>query len=289
MTYTNFVSTRSLFFTLSIASVLVAGSACGGGEGAGDSGPRAADTGNGADAPGLDAPGLGLDAPGLDAPGLDASCMIECAAPPFGCHYDPPPAGECSCGTLVCEDAGTEPGADAWLPPGACRVNADCDAGQFCAGTGCDTDGVCEPMPATCGEIFAPVCGCDGNTYDNACSASAAGVRVASEGMCGSSGGCMSNADCNPAQYCAGTGCDTPGTCVVRPDICRDIYSPVCGCDGATYSNDCYAAGAGVRVGSVGECSSGTCSPPCAPGQTCSLCRGPGGGVWVCLPPGTVC
>jgi hypothetical protein len=66
---------------------------------------------------------------------------------------------------------------------------------------------------------------------------------------------CESNADCNEGEYCAtGRGCDGPGRCVPRPDYCTLDYDPVCGCDGRTYSNDCYAAMNGVNVLHRGLC-----------------------------------
>ena len=36
--------------------------------------------------------------------------------------------------------------------------------------------------------------------------------------------------------------------------VCYEIYSPVCGCDGVTYPNDCYADRLGVISYVTGEC-----------------------------------
>jgi len=36
--------------------------------------------------------------------------------------------------------------------------------------------------------------------------------------------------------------------------VCTENWSPVCGCDGITYSNDCYAENAGVTEWTEGEC-----------------------------------
>jgi hypothetical protein len=44
--------------------------------------------------------------------------------------------------------------------------------------------GVCAPKPIACTQVYRPVCGCDGNTYGNACQAAAVGVSVASVGPC---------------------------------------------------------------------------------------------------------
>ncbi|MFA6551858.1 MAG: CARDB domain-containing protein [Patescibacteria group bacterium] len=43
--------------------------------------------------------------------------------------------------------------------------------------------------------------------------------------------------------------------------VCTENYSPVCGADGATYSNSCYATKAGARVAYVGTCAVSSESP----------------------------
>lgn len=350
MTY-SLASSRTIVSTLAITSLLVAGSACGGGTGSEDAGGGGGrDTGSidAPIAPGTDAPiASGTDVyvpPGTDAnlpstddahvdpstdayvaPGTDAAISPDAYLPPGGCvsndtctdtewcsaascgavgRCDTRPRGcpriydpVCGCDGMTygneCEAnaAGQNAASRGECPTtGDCRSNGDCGRGQYCAGMGCDTAGTCETMPDACIDLWAPVCGCDGNTYSNDCDAASAGMRVASVGECASTGGCGDNDDCRSTEYCAGMGCRTPGTCQPRPDICSFLYDPVCGCDGVTYSNECSASAAGVRAATRGECpTSDRCDPPCTAGQHCELCRGPSGGVYVCLPDGSTC
>jgi hypothetical protein len=65
---------------------------------------------------------------------------------------------------------------------------------------------------------------------------------------------------CTDDEYCAyeaGQSCgasDASGECAKRPEACDGVYDPVCGCDGAEYSNACEAAASGTGVFSAGAC-----------------------------------
>jgi hypothetical protein len=71
--------------------------------------------------------------------------------------------------------------------PSACLENADCDnEAQYCAKPPgeCDGEGECLVRPEICTANWDPVCGCDGETYGNACGAASAGQSVAYDGEC---------------------------------------------------------------------------------------------------------
>ena len=65
-----------------------------------------------------------------------------------------------------------------------CGENAQCGENEFCekAIGSCGSTGTCKARPSACGEIYAPVCGCDQKTYGNPCSACFGGSLYPSSG-----------------------------------------------------------------------------------------------------------
>ncbi|HEY3352354.1 MAG TPA: hypothetical protein VGQ83_03830 [Polyangia bacterium] len=130
----------------------------------------------------------------------------SCTPCPAGDACAIPGADECVGGTITCLDPahlytpfcanphpapnGT-PCAAGVCNGGVCKTSCsaatpDCLSGEVCdlAGCGATVLGACVAPPATCPDLFSPVCGCDRNTYNNDCERLRAGVALDHPGPC---------------------------------------------------------------------------------------------------------
>src|SRR5688572_29259667 len=118
-----------------------------------------------------------------------------------------------------------------------CPSDEFCDFPSDTCGVS-DEQGRCRVRPRSCDDQFEPVCGCDGITHSNECSANAAGTDVSAIGSCPVPAGqfaCGSRTCEIDTQYCQRGVSDIGG----EPDSfeCRPLPSSCgagasCGCLG---------------------------------------------------------
>ena len=156
---------------------------------------------------------------------------------------------------------------------GTCTEDSECLPDEYCRKQP-GVQGYCVKRPTTCGEACGdPVCVTDGIWYASACHALRDGKTIADDpAVCLPPTFCT---DCTAGEYWQpeedGACCDpaspsSAGACVQRPSVLTCSTQPtgeVCGCDGRTYANRCYAAAAGVTVDFDGPCP----PPPACPGD----------------------
>ena len=158
---------------------------------------------------------------------LDACSPPLCPLAPSGCRYLPSD-DPCVCPEIDC-GCGSRPGPDG-PEPIVCGPMEYCDRAEP---VDCNGPGVCRERPApsmpetpACPTEVAPVCSCNGNTFDNECLARLAGETPASSGPCPEPPipDCRDGGMCTDTEACIGC----PGEGGVMIFACRppDLECP---------------------------------------------------------------
>ncbi len=208
----------------------------------------------------------------------------ECKIKPTECPDILTPVCGCDSNTYYNDCLSAEAGVNVESNNGECEPencwDSDmCSEGSYCYFSDCALEtGICQAIQEDCPDIIEPVCGCDGNLYDNDCLATASGASVdfvipenapideypnipGYPGIC--EFGCTLDDDCASIgvlfgashYYCkkADGDCDGQGMCAFSfiGQACALVCFPLCGCDGNTYCNVCSAK---ASIAYTGEC-----------------------------------
>ena len=107
-----------------------------------------------------------------------------------------------------------------------------------------------------CSYEYDPVCGCNGVSYFNPCLAENNGVTTYSKGLCKTEDVCY-----DPQYLITNSGITVNYQTGIISQQCTEEYDPVCGCDGITYPNPCFAETSGITSYTRGTCSDGCIDP----------------------------
>ena len=151
----------------------------------------------------------------------------------------------------------------ACIKPSSCSTNGDCAPHQYCAKSTCGIYGYgsCSDRPLGCPAIYAPVCGCDGQTYNNKCEAASAGQDVAQSGECAPKGDprCQ-NVNCKILEDCC--------SCSAHYDWEQLAYCKMACVQSACQQKQIYKP---YGYCAAGRCFVGDASDACKTDQDCQL------------------